>query len=266
MPVEMWIIILVFIIEFLIVMLAFSIAVQLCKFVINKIQSSNFFKTSRLFNPLEYFPEEEITTIKQVFYLVIIVLIVVDILYSAVGWHENLIIFSLFDIILSLYLGVNVKWGSLKNKILLFGLIPLGSIGVFAWGYYEVVFDVIHLLILAFFIKVYFDKFVEYTDTNSLGITIMLLFSIVFVSFFVTMIVEGVNPLDSLVMVSNAFTSNGYAILGESGLGKADALLLVWSGFLLSCVGTATLSVSLIKKHIDHKFDDLEELARKKKN
>ena len=244
----------------------FSVMVQVCKFVIIKIKSSNFFKTSRLFNPLEYFPEEEMSTIKQVFYLSIIVLIVVDILYSIIGWDENLVIFSAFDIILSLYLAINVKWGSLENKILLFGLIPLGSLGVVALGSYELWADVIHLITLAYFIKVYFDKFVEYTETNGLGITIILLFSIVFISFFFTIIVEGVSPIDSLNMVSNAFTSNGYAVLGTTGLGKADAIFLVWSGFLLSCVGTATLTVSLISKHLDKKFDNLEDLAKNKKN
>lgn len=244
----------------------FSVLVQICKFVLIKLKSSESLKNSRLFNPREYFPVEEISTIRQVFYLVIIVLIVVDILYSVVGWHENLIIFSVFDILLSLLFAINVKWGSLKNKILLFGLIPLGSLGVLYLGEYYVIIDAIHLITLAYFIKVYFNKFVEYTETNSLGITIILLFSIVFISFLFTIVVEDVSPLDSLNMVSNAFTSNGYTVLGKTGLGKADAIFLVWSGFLLSCVGTATLTVSLIVKHVDRKFDKLEDLAKKKKN
>ena len=244
----------------------FSVLVQICKFALKKVNSSEALKNTRIFNPREYFPEEEISTIRQVFYLIVIVLIVVDILYSVIGWHENLIIFSAFDIILSLIFAVNVKWESLKNKILLFGLIPLGSLCVFYLGEYYVLIDAIHLITLAYFIKVYFDKFVEYTESNSLGITIILLFSIVFISFLFTIVVENVSPLDSLNMVSNAFTSNGYAVLGKTGLGKANAIFLVWSGFLLSCVGTATLTVSLIVKHVDRKFDDLEEKVRKKKN
>ena len=244
----------------------FSVLVQLCKYALIKVKSSDALKNSRLFNPREYFPEEELSTIKQVFYLSIIVLIVVDILYSVFVWHENLFIFSVFDILLSLFFAVNVKWGSLKNKILLFGLIPIGSLCVLFLTDYYLLIDVIHLITLAYFIKVYFDKFVEYTETNSLGITIILLFSIVFISFLFTIIVEDVSPLDSLNMVSNAFTSNGYTVLGTTGIGKVDAIFLVWSGFLLSCVGTATLTVSLVVKHLDRKFDDLEELARKKKN
>lgn len=255
----------IYFIEILIGILFFAILVKLCKFAIGKVKASEFFTTSKLLNPLEYFPEEEISTIKQICYLVIIVLIVVDILYSVVGWHENLIIFSAFDIVLSLHFAIHAKKDTLKDKIILFGLLPLGSLGVLFTGEYAILVDSIHLITLAYYIKVYYDKFVEYTETNSLGITIMLLFLIVFVSFLVTIVVEDVSPLDSLEMVSNAFTSNGYTVLGKTGLGKANAILLVWSGFLLSCVGTATLSVSIIVKHVDRKFDDLEELARRKK-
>lgn len=252
------------IIAVLVSIVAFTVLVRIGKIVSGKLLSSDIFETSRFLNPREYFPDEELPIIKQICYLAIIVLIVVDILYSVVGWHENLIIFSVFDIILSLHFAIHAnKGGSLRNKIKLFGLIPLGSLGVLFLQNYYIEIDIIHLLTLAYFIKVYYDRFVEYTESNSVGITIMLLFIIVFISFFVTIIVEGVSPLDSLNMVSNAFTSNGYTVLGTTGLGKANAILLVWSGFLLSCVGTATLSVSIVMKHINEKFDDLEELARK---
>ena len=112
---------------------------------------------------------------------------------------------------------------------------------------------------------VYYNKFSEYTQTNSLGITIMLLFLIVFISFLFTIVVEDVSPLDSIAMVSNAFTSNGYAVLGSSGIGKVNALVLVWSGFLLSGVGTATLTVAIVMRHVNEKFDRLERLAKKNK-
>ncbi|WP_296803923.1 hypothetical protein [uncultured Methanobrevibacter sp.] len=105
----------------------------------------------------------------------------------------------------------------------------------------------------------------EYTETNSLGITIILLFSIIFVSFIITMLVEEVSPINSMVMVSNAFTSNGYSILGSSGWGKFNSLILVWSGFFLSGVGTATLTVTIVMKHVNNEFDRLEDLAKKNK-
>ena len=93
---------LIFVGLLLISIIAFSILVQLCKYVLNKVKSSESLNNSRVFNPLEYFPEEEILAIRQVLYLAIILLIVVDILYSVFGWNENLIIFSVFDIILSI--------------------------------------------------------------------------------------------------------------------------------------------------------------------
>ncbi|WP_405303789.1 hypothetical protein [Methanobrevibacter sp.] len=54
------------------------------------------------------------------------------------------------------------------------------------------------------------------------------MFEIIFISFLLTQIVENVNPLDSPVMVSNAFTSNWYAVLGTSIAGKINYLVLVW--------------------------------------
>jgi hypothetical protein len=59
-------------------------------------------------------------------------------------------------------------------------------------------------------------------------------------------------------MVSNAFTSNGYAILGKSIVGRMNAIFLVWSGYLLSGVGTATLTAALLMKHYDKKFEKME--------
>ena len=117
--------------------------------------------------------------------------------------------------------------------------------------------------VFIYFIKVYYDRFKEYTESNGLGITIILLFVLVFVSFFITQIDEGVNPLDALVMVSNAFTSNGYAVLGSSIPGKINSVFLVWGGYILSGVGTATLTAAILVRHFNHKFDELEELIKK---
>ena len=128
----------------------------------------------------------------------------------------------------------------------------------------------IHIPVFIYFIKVYYDKFREYTYSNGLGITIILLFTIIFVSFFVTQIFEHKNPLDALVMISNSFTSNGYAVLGSSIPGKMDSIVLVWGGYLLSSVGTATLTTAILINHyrsklkeINDKLDSLEELIKK---
>ena len=95
-----------------------------------------------------------------------------------------------------------------------------------------------------------------------MGITIILLFALVFVSFLITQMDESVNPLDALVMVSNAFTSNGYAVLGSSIPGKINSLFLVWGGYILSGVGTATLTAAILIRHFNHRFDELEEMIK----
>ena len=49
-------------------------------------------------------------------------------------------------------------------------------------------FNLIHVFVFLYFINQYYKKFLEYTGDNSLGITIMLLFIIIFISFFVTIV------------------------------------------------------------------------------
>lgn len=253
-------------VDLFIILMIFAVMVFIAKFASAKFKASELFKSSRFFNPQEYLPEEELSTIKQVLYLVMIVIIVMNMLYLFFGWRDDSFNLLLFDIIISLYLAVGMDISSVKNKFILFLLIPFGSIAQLvdptSW---IVFFDLFHVFVFAYFAEQYYRRFLEYTRDNRLGITIMLLFFIVFISFFVTIVVEGVAPLDSIAMVSNAFTSNGYAILGKSGLGKVNAIFLVWSGFILSGVGTATLTVAIVMSQVNSKFDHLEDLVRKNK-
>lgn len=213
----------------------------------------------KLFDNREVLPEDEIHTLKQVFYLIIMSLAFVDIIYSLM--HGKVIIYIvIFDIVLSVFLAINLDKSSLKGKLILLLLVPFESLNLLMFNVPLIRFvDIIHILVFAYFVKVYYDKFRQYTESNSLGITILILYVIVFVSFIVTQIVEGVNPLDSLVMVSNAFTSNGYSVLGSSIGGKLNAIVLVWGGYILSGVGTATLAATILMKHFNHKFRDMEE-------
>ncbi|WP_407413811.1 hypothetical protein [Methanobrevibacter sp.] len=204
-------------------------------------------------------PEDEIHTLKQVFYLIIMSLAFVNILYSIIN-GITLIYFVIFDIVLSVFLAVALDKSSTKGKLLLLLLVPFYSLNMLMFNFTLVSYvNLIHVLVFAYFVKLYYDKFREYTESNSLGVTILILYVVVFVSFILTQIVEGVNPLDSLVMVSNAFTSNGYAILGSTIGGKLNAIVLVWAGYILSGVGTATLAATILMKHFNHKFRDVEE-------
>ena len=204
-------------------------------------------------------PEDEIHTLKQVFYLIIMSLAFVNILYSIIN-GITLIYFVIFDIVLSVFLAVALDKSSTKGKLLLLLLVPFYSLNMLMFNFTLVSYvNLIHVLVFAYFVKLYYDKFREYTESNSLGVTILILYVVIFVSFILTQIVEGVNPLDSLVMVSNAFTSNGYAILGSTIGGKLNAIVLVWAGYILSGVGTATLAATILMKHFNHKFRDVEE-------
>lgn len=258
--------IVIFIIELLAVIGIFAVIMKVVKFAYNKITSNPRIMSHKLLNPKEYLPEEEITTLNQVFYLAMIVCFIVNILYSLFNWGSSVDNLAFFDIFISIIVAMDIAWEGRKNKWLLLLLVPVGSLNYLLFSSIALgLVEIFHQAVFIYFIKVYFEKFLKYTQTNSLGITIMLLFSIIFISFLITIPVENVSPLNSLEMVSNAFTSNGYAILGESSVGKLNAIVLVWAGFILSGVGTATLTVAIIKRHLNSKFDDLEDKIKKNK-
>ena len=242
--------------ELIMEVVVFLVLVTIGTFVYNKIMASS----RRSLSLREALPEDEIHTLKQVFYLIMMSLAFIDILYSVMLTVDSLYYFVIFDIVLSLFLAITLDKSSLKGKFILLLLVPYDSINRLLFNFMLVSWiDGIHILIFIYFVKLYYDKFREYTESNSLGITILVLYVIVFVSFIMTQLVEGVNPLDSLVMVSNAFTSNGYAVLGSTIPGKINAIILVWGGYILSGVGTATLAAAIIMKHFNSKFREMEE-------
>lgn len=222
---------------------------------------------NRLLNSTEYLPKEETQTLKQVFYLIIITLCFVDILYSLVFWASDDFYrhFIFYDTLVSLIACLSIKKETLTEKIIIICLIPLSSLLHSILDEPAILLMIllaIHFIGLAYVIKVYYGKFIHYTESNGLGISILLLFGLVFVSFIFTSFAEGKNLLDSLVMVSNAFTSNGYAVLGDSPVGKLNSLFLVWGGYILSGVGTATLTTALLSRHFNKRFEELEEMIK----
>ena len=209
----------------------------------------------------ELLPEDEVHTLVQVFYLILMALCVVNIFYSLMGSGNDLYYFAIFDIVLSLYFAITLDMSSWKNRIIWLILVPYGSLVYPLFGISLVIFaDFIHAFIFIYFAKINLDKFVEYTNSNALGITIILLFAVIFAGFFITQYSEGVNALDSIVIVSNQFTGNGYSVFGNTISGKLNSLLLVWGGYILSGVGAATLTAALLIRHFKKEFEELRQL------
>ena len=210
----------------------------------------------------DYLPEDEIHTLRQLFYLILMALCIVNVFYSLVGdGKEFVYFFPIFDIALSLYFAITLDKSSTINKILWLLLIPYGTLCFVLFDNSLVFYvDVVHIIMFIYFAKVNFDKFMEYTHSNGLGITIILLFAIIFGSFFITQYAEQVNALDSLVMISNQFTGNGFGIFGKTVAGKLNSLLLVWGGYLISGVGASTLTATILIKYFKKRFAELEKL------
>ena len=256
--------------ELVIPTLIFGVLFAVGKFIYQKMSDSE----SRVLNPSEYFPQQELETLRQVFYLIMMMIFFVFILYIMMVQAKEILPIAVLQVILSIYVALTLDYSKWYNKILFFLLVPYESLVMIVSGDYLSLgpIYIIHVLVYAYFIKVYFTKFWKYTETNGLGITIVLLFIIVFASFIVTLFAEGVEPLNSAVMVSNAFTSNGYAILGQSGIGKLTSLVLVWSGYIISGVGTATLTAAILLRHnqkrekeLNERLDELESLIKNNK-
>ena len=256
--------------ELVIPILIFGVLFAVGKFIYQKMSNSE----SRVLNPSEYFPQQELETLRQVFYLIMMMIFFVFILYIMMVQAKEILPIAVLQVILSIYVALTLDYSKWYNKILFFLLVPYESLVMIVSGDYLSLgpIYIIHVLVYAYFIKVYFTKFWKYTETNGLGITIVLLFTIVFASFIVTLFAEGVEPLNSAVMVSNAFTSNGYAILGQSGIGKLTSMVLVWSGYIISGVGTATLTAAILLRHnqkrekeLNERLDELESLIKNNK-
>lgn len=243
--------------QFILGIIIFLLLTAIGVFIIKKIKASN----SRFFNPHEFLPEDEIHTLKQVFYLILMALCLIVVLYSLSSSGNELYYFEIFDITLSLFVAITIDKSSLKNRILVVLLVPYGALSFLLFGVSLVSFlDLIHIPVFLYLVKHYYDQFHEYTESQGLTVSIVLLFIIIFASFFITQLSENVNPLDSLVMVSNAFTSNGYSVLGHSILGKINSLFLVWGGYIISGAGTATLTAAILIRHFNKRLDELEKI------
>ncbi len=213
----------------------------------------------------EYLPKEEILTLKQVLYLVLIMFIYISIInFFYVRFFEVnsnlLLINSIIDIIVATTVAAIFYDGTTRSRILCILIMPLVSISYLVFGESLLGYwNFIRIPILLYVVIKLYHRFIEYTEENRLEKLILILISIVFTCLVVTIIVENQNPINSLGMVSNAFTSNGYAVLGGSPGGVLTSTFLVWSGYIISGVGTATLAAAIVHRNSKRKFEKLEE-------
>ena len=263
-----------------VIIIIFLVSILLGKVIYHTLK--NKFGNSIIIN--ELLPEDEVHTLIQVFYLILMALCVINIFYSIMGYGIDLYYFAIFDIALSLYFAIMLDMSTWKNRVVGLLLIPYGSLfyiiimiirkifhikllisyGSLVYPLFGfslvIIADYLHAFLFIYIAKLNLDKFVEYTNSNALGITIILLFAVIFAGFFITQYAEHANALDSLVIVSNQFTGNGYSAFGNSISGKLNSLLLVWGGYILSGVGAATLTAALLIRHFKNEFEKLRKL------
>lgn len=221
-----------------------------------------FFKkksNARYLNAHEYLPEEEIHTLKQVYYLIVMTLLLINLLFIFILWNNEIYHYAIFEFIISIIVCESMPKETFKDKLMIFSLIPFSAMMMLLTGGDKLILlDYVRIAGLIYGIKFYYDRFEDYTNNNSLGYAILLLFSIIFFSVFITSFTEHIDLFDALVMVSNAFTSNGYAILGNTTWGKIDSIILVWSGYIISGAATATLAAAIIIQHYTKKIQHFE--------
>jgi len=247
-------------VEFIIWGTLFIFIMIITNFIYTKIR---FKSNSRLLKTEEYLPSEEIQILKQVYFLLMMTLFLIDLIYEITFPMNEILDLVLFDGILCLVTIIYIFNKDKNSLYLIFGLIPFGTFCYFTSNPNHIILtilELVHIITLLYMIKYFYDLFKKYTRSYSLGYTILLLYSIIFLSFIWTTFVENVSLLDSLTMVSNAFTSNGYAILGSTVAGKLNSIFLVWSGYVLSSAGTATLTVAILKRQYEKRFDKLEKM------
>ena len=229
---------------------------------LKKIVQKHFHKAM---DPPDFLPEEELLSLKQVYYLLLILFIYLCIInffydrYFGVSGQLHLIN-TINDIIISIFIVVAFYENTTKSRILAIFLMPLAAISTLVFGGTLIGFwDFLRIPALLYMVVVLYHKFLEFTEENRLEKLILILVSIIFTCLVMTIFFESQNPINSLAMVSNAFTSNGYAILGSTSPGVLTSTFLVWSGYIISGVGTATLAAAIVHRNSKKKFQKLED-------
>ena len=111
------------ILELIFEIILFLVLVGIGTFVYNR----TILSYDKMSNSGEVLPEDEIHTLKQVFYLIIMSLAFIDILYAIMTSQRlinGLFYFIIFDIVLSVFLAVALDKSSWKGKLILLLLVP----------------------------------------------------------------------------------------------------------------------------------------------
>lgn len=223
----------------------------------------------------DFLPSDQIHTLRQLFYLLMIVFFILLIIvygsniFNSTFWFQSAVIDVIFSL-LAIYSILSDENCSYLHLIPLFFLIPYTASTFLIFGDFlldiplHMFFIYSHGIGIIYAIYFFSVKFYRYTRNNNLALTIVILIIIVYGSLILTMIAESKSILDAMCMVTNAFTSNGYAVLGSSSLGKVDSLFLTWGGYMLSGVGTATLAAAILKRYFDKRLNSIEENYEKR--
>ena len=245
------------------IIVSVGIFIVLC-FIGQQLKKIYLNHSRKMMDPQEFFPKEEIMSLKQVYYLILILFIYICIINFFIDrqWidTELFLVNSLIDIFISLYIIITYYDGSTRSRIISIFIMPLASISSIVFGGSLLVYwNLIRIPALLYLAVQFYHKFLDFTHENRLGKLILILVSIIFTCLVVTIFLENQNPINSLAMVSNAFTSNGYAVLGDSTGGVLTATFLVWSGYVISGVATATLAAEIVHRNSKKRFEKLEE-------
>lgn len=248
----------VLILCYLFYIILYQCAIQIKSKIFKKNIKSNTKKS--IVQPTKFLPHDELYYLNQIFLLLAGLICIISTVFAfyLVG-DTNVTEFVFINSIMATIFFIYIADKSYLNFIICLFLIPINSI---IWMICTVDLPMIFIIINCLgglFAGLYFiSKFIKYTKRNDLGLTVVIFGLIISSSILITIFGEKVNLIDNFVMISNAFTSNGYYVAGTSYYGKLDNILLVWGGYLLSGVGTATLAAAIINNNFKNKLKSSE--------
>ena len=231
-------------------------------FAINKVSLKSYNIESE-----QFLPEDEIHYLRQIFYLLVPIILIFGLIATLI-FNERLENYFIVESILSTASMIAILYKS-NNKILnlIMGvlLIPAPSIFNLLGGEAPNILIILHCIGIILGSLYLLNKFREFTIQKELKLVVVVFVVIITSGLFITAYSENAGLLNTVSLVSNAFTSNGYTIVGTTLYGKLTNIYLVWGGYLLSGVGTATLTAGILNSHFKKQKKDLEELKNEVK-